>query len=59
VDRAAVVLGVANIFYGVLLANERQERSYVYGVVARGAGIGWERQRGEMREHLAGQKNYK
>ena len=32
VGRAAVVLGVANVFYGLSLANERQEWSYVYGV---------------------------
>ncbi|CAD6228748.1 unnamed protein product [Miscanthus lutarioriparius] len=32
VGRAAVVLGVANIFYGLSLANERQEWSYVYGI---------------------------
>ncbi|RLN05022.1 hypothetical protein C2845_PM13G16020 [Panicum miliaceum] len=32
VGRAAVALGVANIFYGLSLASERQEWSYVYGV---------------------------
>jgi hypothetical protein len=32
VGRVAVVLGVANIFYGLSLANERQEWSYVYGI---------------------------
>ena len=32
VGRAAVALGVANIFYGLSLANERQEWSYVYGI---------------------------
>ncbi|RLN21668.1 hypothetical protein C2845_PM07G31310 [Panicum miliaceum] len=32
VGRVAVALGVANIFYGLLLANERQEWSYVYGI---------------------------
>ncbi|KAF8664863.1 hypothetical protein HU200_054173 [Digitaria exilis] len=30
--RVAVALGVANVFYGLSLANERQEWSYVYGV---------------------------
>ncbi|KAF8664004.1 hypothetical protein HU200_055020 [Digitaria exilis] len=32
VGRVAVALGVANVFYGLSLANERQEWSYVYGV---------------------------
>ncbi|CAL4960001.1 unnamed protein product [Urochloa decumbens] len=32
VGRVAVALGVANVFYGFSLANERQEWSYVYGV---------------------------
>ena len=32
VGRAAVALCVANIFYGLSLANERQEWSYVYGI---------------------------
>jgi cytochrome b561 len=32
VGRVAVALGVANVFVGLSLANERQEWSYVYGV---------------------------
>ncbi|CAO2167355.1 unnamed protein product [Urochloa humidicola] len=32
VGRVAVALGVANVFYGFSLANERQEWSYVYGI---------------------------
>uniref|UniRef100_J3L6P1 Cytochrome b561 and DOMON domain-containing protein n=1 Tax=Oryza brachyantha TaxID=4533 RepID=J3L6P1_ORYBR len=32
VGRAAVVLGVGNIFYGLSLAKEGQEWSYVYGI---------------------------
>lgn len=33
VGRAAVVLGVANVLYGLSLASERQEWSYVYGIL--------------------------
>ncbi|OEL21176.1 Cytochrome b561 and DOMON domain-containing protein [Dichanthelium oligosanthes] len=32
VGRVAIALGVANIFYGLSLANEGQEWSYVYGI---------------------------
>jgi hypothetical protein len=33
VGRAAIVLGVANVLYGLSLASEREEWSYVYGVL--------------------------
>jgi hypothetical protein len=33
VGRAAIVLGVANVLYGLSLASERQEWSYVYGII--------------------------